>query len=110
MIRRTRLGAVVEEEDGRTDHGDGIEREGDKPADHAFLAEPIEWLREQPPEVGARVRSLDPRPTTPGYERAEARLYEHLRSGGSVAVAVDRRGKSRYAPGRTNPPGRRIAR
>ena len=44
MVRWTRLGAAVNKEDGWTDHGDGIEREGDNPTYHGFFAESIEWL------------------------------------------------------------------
>jgi len=46
VIRRTRFGAVVQEEDSWTDHWNGIEWEGDKQANYGFFAETIERLRE----------------------------------------------------------------
>ena len=46
VIRWSRFGAVVKEEDSWTDHWNGIEREGDKQANYGFFAETIERLRE----------------------------------------------------------------
>ena len=42
VIRWTRFGAVVKEEDSWTDDWNGIEREGDKQANYGFFTEPIE--------------------------------------------------------------------
>ena len=89
MVRWTGLGAVVEEEDGWTDHGDGIEREGDNPTYHGFFAEPIEWLREQLSEFGACMRSSDF--STSGYERPEAFLYKNLRNDGPFGSHITKR-------------------
>jgi len=56
VVRRPGLGAVVEEENRGADHGNGIEGEGDDPAEDGLPAEPIEGLCEELADFGARVR------------------------------------------------------